>query len=594
MNRHVRAPFLSSRFRSEPALFALLLCLPGLVFAQIPPGPGDYGDAPEGAPAYPTLGITGLFPTCFGGPSGYVRHANLFPLAWFGLDMDSEPDGNGGFCPTPPYEMDECWGSLDNDAGLVNTTTFTIYQGNVQPCSVGPIDPIAAPCSVVQWGGPIDMMVSNLSGAVARINVLFDWDQDGRWGGQSLCPGGGPVPEHVIQNLPVPDGYVGMLSGLSPGALLVGPHAGPVWARFTISDGVPVPIGWDGAEDFDTGETEDYLLTIDQSGGLGELGDAPEGVPAYPDGTLGQFPTCISGAPVGFVYHTAPISSFFGAAVDLEGDGNHDLCNFSLHNNDECDSSGGDAGLLRPRAYDLVGGSLVHCSAPGVVPTLPGPCQRVSWGGDLDIMIDNSGGPAMYLNVLADWDHDGSWGQTVTCASGDVGGEHVLVNESVPAGFSGPASLLGLPSFRALSNPGPVWFRFTLSDAAVATAWNGEGYFGDGETEDYLLHVGTPSAVPQMGVGAPGLRLWPAGPNPFNPQTAIRCELDRAAVLDVTVHDARGRLVRTLAGGVHEAGSHELTWHGDDDAGRRLESGVYLVRAVAGGTVRTVKIALLK
>ncbi len=65
-------------------------------------------------------------------------------------------------------------------------------------------------------------------------------------------------------------------------------------------------------------------------------------------------------------------------------------------------------------------------------------------------------------------------------------------------------------------------------------------------------------------------------------------------MLDVTVHDARGRLVRTLAGGVHEAGSHELTWQGDDDAGRRLESGVYLVRAVAGGAVRTVKIALLK
>lgn len=438
------------------------------------------------------------------------------------------------------------------------------------------------------------MMVSNLSGAVARINVLFDWDQDGRWGGQSLCPGGGPVPEHVIQNLPVPDGYVGMLSGLLPGALLVGPHAGPVWARFTISDGVPVPIGWDGAEDFDTGETEDYLLTIDQSGGLGELGDAPEGVPAYPDGTLGQFPTCISGAPVGFVYHTAPISSFFGAAVDLEGDGNHDLCNFSLHNNDEVTHPAATPACCAHGAYDLVGGSLVDCSAAGVAPTLPGPCQRVSWGGDVDIVIDNSGGPAMYLNVLADWDRGGNWGQTVTCASGDVGGEHVLVNEPVPAGFSGPASLLGLPSFRALSNPGPVWFRFTLSDAAVATDWNGEGYFGDGETEDYLLHVGTPSAVPHMGVGAPGLRLWPAGPNPFNPQTAIRCELDRAAVLDVTVHDARGRLVRTLAGGVHEAGSHELTWQGDDDAGRRLESGVYLVRAVAGGAVRTVKIALLK
>jgi hypothetical protein len=168
-----------------------------------------------------------------------------------------------------------------------------------------------------------------------------------------------------------------------------------------------------------------------------------------------------------------------------------------------------------------------------------------------------------------------------------------VVNQVVPAGFSGPASQLGLLSFSAFSSDGPVWFRFTLSDAAVTADWTGDGQFGDGETEDYLLLVGGASDVPMPGAGL-GLRLLPAQPNPFNPRTSIVCELDVAGMVRVTVHDARGRLVRTLAGGLYEAGSHELTWHGEDDAGRRLQSGVYLVRAVAGGTVRTVKIALLK
>ena len=562
--------------------------------AQPAPLPGEYGDAPEGAPAYPALGVAGQFPTCFGGPAGYVRHANLLPLAWFGLGMDPEPDGNAGFCPTPPYEMDECWGPADADGGLVNTSTFTIFQGNVQPCDPGPYDPIAPPCSVVPWGGALDMMVSNLSGADAMINVLFDWNQDGRWNGQVLCPGGGPVREHAIWNLPVPNGYVGLLSGLSPGALEVGPNAGPVWARFTIGDPLPLPYDWSGGWDFDTGETEDYLLAVGTPGGggdAGELGDAPEDAPAYPGGTMGHFPTCIAGGPVGYVFHRAPISAWFGATVDLEVEGNHDLCNFSQNNHDECGRADGDAGLLRPGAFDLVNGSLAACAASGLA-VLPGPCQRITWGGDLDIAIDNANGPDMLLHVLADWDRSGDWGQTVTCASGETGSEQVLLNQVVPAGFQGPASQLGLPSFSALASPGPVWFRFTLADAAVPADWNGEGQFGNGETEDYLLHVGA-AAVPAARSEL-GLRLLPAQPNPFNPSTVVRCELDRGAFLRLSMHDARGRLVRTLVAATREAGVHEFTWRGDDEDGRRVESGVYFVRAEAAGAVTTAKVALFK
>jgi hypothetical protein len=89
--------------------------------------------------------------------------------------------------------------------------------------------------------------------------------------------------------------------------------------------------------------------------------------------------------PIGFVYHHAPIKAFFGPLVDLEAEGNHDLCNFSLQNHDECDQDG-DAGLIVPRAYDLVNGSLLSaCPQQGGAPSLPGACQRVTWGADIDI-----------------------------------------------------------------------------------------------------------------------------------------------------------------------------------------------------------------
>lgn len=563
--------------------------------AQYPIDDGEYGDAPEGADAYPNLGVVGGFPTCQGGPAGFVFHANQMPLAWFGATMDIEPDGNAGICPPPPYELDECWGPADNDGGLVGVATYTITANQVVLCGGMVPDPLGPPCTTVTWGAAIDARVTNLSGNDAMINVLIDWNQDGRWGGQDLCPGGIPAPEHVVWNLPVPDGYAGLLSGLAPGPIQIGPNAGYVWMRLTIGDPIPMPLDWDGSYTFDTGETEDYLIEVGEEFvlGPGELGDAPEDVLAYPGGVIGHFPTCIaSGGSANFVYHMAP-TGHFGPLADLEGEGNQDLCGFPVYEHDECHGADGDGGLLMPASYVLIGGSPFVCST-GPRAALGGPCQKVVWGADLDIMIDNAGGPDLLLNVLADWDMNGQWGNTVTCSNGDTGFEHILVNQPVPGGFVGPASTLLLPDCQILNDGGYVWLRFTLSDAPVPQNWDGEGLFGDGETEDYLVWVAQPTAAPEVPQAGLGLSVPPNVPNPFNPSTTIRYTLERQASVSVTIHDLQGRKLRTLETGVREAGSHEVVWQGDDEQGRRQPSGVFFVRVAADGEVRSRKIMMLK
>ena len=73
-----------------------------------------------------------------------------------------------------------------------------------------------------------------------------------------------------------------------------------------------------------------------------------------------------------------------------------------------------------------------------------------------------------------------------------------------------------------------------------------------------------------------GLRTWP---NPFNPQVNLSFTTARAGRLDVTVHDARGRLVRSLARGEDlAAGLHVLGWDGRGDDGRAAASGTYYLR----------------
>lgn len=73
-------------------------------------------------------------------------------------------------------------------------------------------------------------------------------------------------------------------------------------------------------------------------------------------------------------------------------------------------------------------------------------------------------------------------------------------------------------------------------------------------------------------------RLRPSRPNPFSPRTMVRFDLATSGPATIAIYDVAGRRVRTLADGTLEAGSHELSWDGTDDAGHPLASSVYWVR----------------
>ena len=226
--------------------------------------PGDWGDAPEGTAvnAYPSLGfVFGKFPTCMNVPvATWVYHAPP-PIAWFGPLVDYEVEGNGGICPSfTPHNNDECF--ADGDAGLIVPQPYTILGVGEVPCpgvlgtSLGQI------CTPAVWGPNIDIAVTNLSTSPMAVNVVIDWNQFADWGAFLPCPSAA-APEWVLKNFLVPPGFAGPLSALSPPPFLIGPRTGYVWARFTIS-GSPIPgEDWDGSGQFQTGESEDYLLRID-------------------------------------------------------------------------------------------------------------------------------------------------------------------------------------------------------------------------------------------------------------------------------------------------------------------------------------------
>ena len=552
---------------------ACVMLLTGMATAQ-----GlEFGDAPEGVIAYPKLGTIGSFPTCKTvGPSLWIQHTNFG--ANLGLSFDYEVDGNASFCPLfPPYDLDECY--ADGDAGLTIPQPYTIvpqpFRVTTCPNSMG--TSLGLPCTIAAWGQSIDIFVRNNmpNQTIGYMNVLFDWDLNGLWGGAAPCPQG-PAAEHVLINFPIPNGAIGfngMLSALGPPPFLIGPFNGFVWARFSITE-QPVTVPWNGAGIYEDGETEDYLIYI----GDYDFGDAPEGVVAYPaTGVPGSFPTCINaGLPGTFVRHILG-ATYFGAKVDGENEGNASLCPaFNPYNNDECYQDN-DAGLIVPSGYTIVGNNVVPC--PGTVgKALDRYCYTASWGTEIDISVVGPG----FVNILMDWDQNGNWAfNPASICNGAPVPEHVLVDFPVPAGFSGPLSVLGPPPIPVGPNSGYVWSRFTLSDVPLNNNnWNGAGDFYDGETEDYLLEVTSTSGLREIQGDQIPFRIVP---NPATDAFRIELKLMKTEEVRVELLGADGHIVQVLYNATLPSGKQTLGFNPDPSD---LPNGLYMVRIMtaSGGT----------
>jgi hypothetical protein len=83
-------------------------------------------------------------------------------------------------------------------------------------------------------------------------------------------------------------------------------------------------------------------------------------------------------------------------------------------------------------------------------------------------------------------------------------------------------------------------------------------------------------------------------PNPFNPTTSISFACEAPQRVKVGIYDLGGRLLATLADDDFDAGPHSVEWRGQDQAGRPLSSGVYLVRVELGDRVELRRAALMK
>ena len=83
-------------------------------------------------------------------------------------------------------------------------------------------------------------------------------------------------------------------------------------------------------------------------------------------------------------------------------------------------------------------------------------------------------------------------------------------------------------------------------------------------------------------------------PNPFNPVTTLRFDLDYRSKVNISVYNILGNEVITLQNGELNAGRHSIQWNASNSFGQRVPSGLYLYKVVSDNRVLTGKMLLMK
>jgi type IX secretion system substrate protein len=132
-------------------------------------------------------------------------------------------------------------------------------------------------------------------------------------------------------------------------------------------------------------------------------------------------------------------------------------------------------------------------------------------------------------------------------------------------------------------------------DSITTWIWDGVDDPSLGITVDYLpLQPGSAWA----GIEDDRTPLAPSVleiyPNPFNPSTTIRFNLDEPQHTKVAVYDISGRLIKTLLDEFTFGGEQTINWNGRDAAGRAVSSGSYFVRLQGDRDNEVRKVMLLR
>ena len=147
----------------------------------------------------------------------------------------------------------------------------------------------------------------------------------------------------------------------------------------------------------------------------------------------------------------------------------------------------------------------------------------------------------------------------------------------------GPGNRIAAQPDTGYSDPGPAGSYYKLS--AVDVHGNESGF----APLTPAMTLGAP-----IGTGARVAWLAPVAPNPVRVGATFRFAPPRETAISLALYDAGGRRVRWLARGSFGGGEHAVAWDGEDQEGRLLPSGLYIVRLEIEGRALTTRMVAMR
>jgi hypothetical protein len=176
-------------------------------------------------------------------------------------------------------------------------------------------------------------------------------------------------------------------------------------------------------------------------------------------------------------------------------------------------------------------------------------------------------------------------------ATGDSQG--IVLEAAIPFGIAGPmidsrpGDTLGLfiDFFDAGATDYLGWWPQSVPDSSRTDP----SHFGD-----LILAPGTGLQEGKAHRAPKISGIVSVNPNPFRDETRIFYSVaESRGAVNLSVYDVSGRLVRRIRSDGHSPGFYSATWDSRSDDGRRVNSGVYILRLTVGGRTSTRKLTLL-
>ena len=111
---------------------------------------------------------------------------------------------------------------------------------------------------------------------------------------------------------------------------------------------------------------------------------------------------------------------------------------------------------------------------------------------------------------------------------------------------------------------------------------------------EVAVGVGIEVSVEEPNISPSRFELHQNYPNPFNPSTNIKFEIAQNSHVSITIFNLNGQKVSTLINRLLNTGSYTIIWHGLDDNGSQLPSGMYFYEMRTPSYQSIKKLVLVK